>query len=89
MDPTEALNRIRHAIERYREALRAANDFADAGNPERHEFYWELMDEASEEAIGHFEDLDGWLSSGGFIPTAWQSGDPDAPNRCGRCGEAP
>jgi hypothetical protein len=31
-----------------------------------------VNDEAAGEVVEHFTALDGWLSAGGFLPSAWQ-----------------
>ena len=87
MDPTEALNRMRHALERYWRAEREASDATDAGLEPAAKHYREEMAEASEDIAEHAQALDAWLSRGGFLPTWWQSGDPQLASHCGRCGQ--
>lgn len=87
MDPTEALNRMRAALERYCDAEETANDAAEEGRDEDAHWAREEMAEASEDIAEHAEALDVWLSRGGFLPTWWQSGDPQLASHCGRCGQ--
>lgn len=62
MDPTEALNRIRHAIENYRNALaRAAHDPA----------YQDTALAEADSIVEYMEALDGWMARGGHLPTPW------------------
>lgn len=86
MDPTEALNRLRAALEGYREAESEANDYADAGSEHDAKYWREVMAERAEDVAEFAEALDGWLTRGGFLPTWWQSGDPQGPDTCKRCG---
>jgi hypothetical protein len=58
MDPNEALRNARKALETYR----AAQDVDDNTG--------EQLD-AADELADAFEALNGWLSSGGFLPAAW------------------
>lgn len=86
MDPTEALNRLRAAIEGYREAESEANDYAEAGSDHDAQYWREVMAERVADVVEHAEALDGWLSRGGFLPTWWQDGDPQLKTHCRRCG---
>ena len=57
MDPNETLRRMRAAIRAYRRGERLLVDGTDAGD----------------RAVEYAEDLDKWLSGGGFLPDAWQA----------------
>lgn len=64
MDPNEALNRIRHAIECYtaaRETEGSSDHDAEAALTE------------ADTMVEFFQALDGWLCRRGFLPSAWQS----------------
>jgi hypothetical protein len=64
MDPEQALRDARAALRMIRSGQ------ADTQG----------MAEATEELANAFEDLDGWLSKGGFLPKAWntESGTPES-----------
>ncbi|MGI8310688.1 hypothetical protein [Saccharopolyspora hattusasensis] len=56
MDPNKTLEQLRTVVREYRQ---------ETTDPAGH---LELADEL----VGHFENLDKWLSRGGFLPEAWQ-----------------
>lgn len=65
MDPNEALKRARAALAR----LRAADECAVVGLG-----LGRCVAEAADELADAFEALDGWLSTGGFLPAPWARG---------------
>jgi hypothetical protein len=60
MDPNEALRNAREALSRMRHEL----SFSQARD-------WNTIEEKAEDLADAFEALDGWLSKGGFLPSAW------------------
>lgn len=72
MDPNAALTTARAALAKARELidLQQADELAAAaGEPTPTD---EMVTDALGESLEHFEALDGWISSGGFLPTEWQ-----------------
>jgi hypothetical protein len=63
MDPNEALHHCRAALARYLKKI----DTIDSAE----ELMTLEMAYAFEELADHFEALDGWMSHGGFRPSAW------------------
>jgi len=58
MDPDECLRRLRLAAARVREEMNKGF----GGDP---------MDDVSD-MVDHFEELDGWMKKGGFVPRDWR-----------------
>ena len=61
MDPNETLKELRELIDSLRPLLESDDDSLDTGD----------VGEDLIELIDKFENLDGWLSNGGFAPTEW------------------
>jgi hypothetical protein len=59
MDPNETLRQLREAVAAYR----TADSHGDA----------ESRADVAETVVSRFEDLDQWLSDGGFLPGAWNN----------------
>lgn len=64
MDPNEALVRLRMLVEEMR-----AQEAAEVDPDEPGEYY-----RIADEAVTAFDELDGWLARGGFLPAAWARG---------------
>jgi hypothetical protein len=64
MDPNATLAMIRQAI----------SDLAGDSDDTSHPNYAELIEMDTEQIIDLFTALDGWLSSGGFLPSDWGKG---------------
>lgn len=80
MDPNETLNRLRHAIENYADAVNrlAAMEVAHGTAPKS--LYNTAMMYADEVAE-YAEALDNWVTGGGFLPAQWrQHPRREAPN---------
>ncbi len=69
MDPTETLRRLRNIM--------AAFDAEDATPMSTADT--ERLASLGEEFVNTFEDLDEWLSKGGFLPADWQQAPPANP----------
>lgn len=60
MDPDEALRQLRASIAAYRQVV-------FRGDTNRYD-----IQALADVVVSNFENLDGWLSNGGFIPNEWK-----------------